>query len=297
MKKLKRPRNLPFKQMIKERNSAMIVHYVLRALVLVILVAQIFNQNYENVFLCLLTLMLFAIPSLIETNSDIDIPDTLENLMLIFVFAAEILGEMQSYYVAVPLWDTMLHTANGFLAAAIGFSLVDILNQSERFTFKLSPLFVVIVAFCFSMTIGVIWEFFECFMDMVFHTDMQKDVVLHAIHSVTLDPANTQKVITLSPIDSVVVNGKELGLGGYLDIGLYDTMKDLFVNFLGAFVFSLFGYSFAKKRNLNAFVSHFIPTVVEEGEGEKEAGEEEAGTEKTKNETEESGTEEEGKKE
>ena len=289
MKKLKRPRTLPFKQMIKERNSAMIVHYVLRALVLVILVAQIFNQNYENVFLCLLTLMLFAIPSFIETNSDIDIPDTLENIMLFFVFAAEILGEVHHYYVSFPYWDTMLHTANGFLAAAIGFSLVDILNQSEHITFKLSPLFVVIVAFCFSMTIGVLWEFFEFFLDVVFHTDSQKDTILHAIHTIALDPTHTQKVITLSNIDSVVINGKDLDLGGYLDIGLYDTMKDLFVNFLGALVFSLFGYQFAKKRDPHAFVTRFIPTVVEE--------EEEIGEEKTKNKTEEQGPEEEGKKE
>ncbi|AEV29483.1 hypothetical protein SpiGrapes_1682 [Sphaerochaeta pleomorpha str. Grapes] len=268
MKKLKRPRTLPFKQMIRERNSAMIVHYLLRALVLLILVAQVFNRNYENVFLCVLTLVLFTIPSMIETNTRIDIPDTLENIILFFIFAAEILGEMRSYYVAFPFWDTMLHTTNGFLAAAIGFSLVDILNRNETFTFKLSPLFVVIVAFCFSMTIGVVWEFFECFMDLVFGTDMQKDTLLHTIRSVALDPTHTQQVVALGPIVSVTVNGKDLALGGYLDIGLYDTMKDLFVNFLGALVFSIVGYFFAKKRNPHAFVTRFIPTLaVEEGEG------------------------------
>jgi hypothetical protein len=269
MKKLKRPRRLSFKQMIKERNSAMIVHYLLRALVLLILVAQVFNRNYENVFLCVLTLALFTIPSVIETNTRIDIPDTLENLLLFFVFAAEILGEMRSYYVAFPLWDTMLHTANGFLSAAIGFSLVDILNRNEKFTFKLSPLFVVIVAFCFSMTIGVVWEFFECLMDLFVGTDMQKDTIVHVIHSVALDPTNSQKVVVLGPIASVVVNGKDLGLKGYLDIGLYDTMKDLFVNFLGAAVFSFAGYFYAKKRDPHAFVTRFIPTLEDAGEEAK----------------------------
>ncbi|AEV29499.1 hypothetical protein SpiGrapes_1700 [Sphaerochaeta pleomorpha str. Grapes] len=271
MKKLKRPRTLPFKQMIRERNSAMIVHYLLRALVLLILVAQVFNRNYENVFLCVLTLVLFTIPSMIETNTRIDIPDTLENIILFFIFAAEILGEMRSYYVGFPFWDTMLHTANGFLAAAIGFSLVDILNRNETFTFKLSPLFVVIVAFCFSMTIGVVWEFFECFMDLVFGTDMQKDTLLHTIRSVALDPTHTQQVVALGPVVSVTVNGKDLALGGYLDIGLYDTMKDLFVNFLGALVFSFVGYFFAKKRNPHAFVTRFIPTLAVEEEENKDA--------------------------
>ncbi len=114
--------------------------------------------------------------------------NSIEITILIFIFAAEILGEIQSYYIKVPSWDTALHTINGFLMAAIGFALVDILNQSKKVSMKLSPLFVAIVAFCFSMTIGVVWEFFEFSMDQMFHLDMQKDTVIHQIHSVMLDP-------------------------------------------------------------------------------------------------------------
>lgn len=263
MKKWKKPDKKSLKQILKERDSARLVHYFLRLVVVLILVAQVFNRNYENVFLCLLTLMLFSLPSLIETNTRIDIPDTLENIILFFIFAAEILGEMRAYYVTYPLWDTMLHTLNGFLSAAIGFSLVDILNKNERFSFRLSPLFVAIVAFCFSMTIGVVWEFFEFFMDIVFGMDMQKDTVLPTIRSVMLDPTGKQTVVVLDAITKVTVNGQELGLGGYLDIGLYDTMKDLFVNFIGASVFSATGYFFVKYRKRASFVTHFIPTLVE----------------------------------
>lgn len=143
MKKWKAPPvKKSFRQALREKDSARIVHYVLRFIVVLVLVAQLFNGNYENVFLCVLTLVLFAIPSLIETNTRIDIPDTLENIILFFIFAAEILGEMRSYYVTFPpFWDTLLHTFNGFLAAAIGFSLVDILNRNERFSIRLSPFF------------------------------------------------------------------------------------------------------------------------------------------------------------
>jgi len=222
---------------------------------------QLFDQNYENVFFCLLAIMLFAVPSFIETHTRIDIPPAMENSILFFIFAAQILGEMRSYYVAFPFWDTMLHTVNGFLAAAIGFSLVDILNQSQKGTFRLSPFFVAVVAFCFSMTIGVFWEFLEYFMDMVFATDMQKDTIIHTIHSVMLDPTNTQKVVTIDNITSVTVNGVDLGLGGYLDIGLHDTIKDMFVNFIGALVFSTAGYFYVKNRKKPSFVTHFIPTV------------------------------------
>ena len=98
------------------------------------------------------------------------------------------------------------------------------------------------------MTIGVLWEFFEFFMDSFFGMDMQKDTVVHAIHSVTLDPTRTNQVVTISGITDTAVNGESLGLGGYLDIGILDTMKDLFVNFIGAVVFSIIGYFYVKSR-------------------------------------------------
>lgn len=64
------------------------------------------------------------------------------------------------------------------LAAAIGFSMVDILNRNERFSFALSPTFMAIVAFCFSMTIGVMWEFFEFAMDWFFLLGYAKRIPL-----------------------------------------------------------------------------------------------------------------------
>lgn len=144
---------------LREHKSSFIVYMTLRVMVILMMILQFFNKNYENVFLCILTLLLLIVPSLIQINLKIELPTALEITILIFIFAAEILGEIQSYYIKVPSWDTALHTINGFLMAAIGFALVDILNQSKKVSMKLSPLFVAIVAFCFSMTIGVVWEF------------------------------------------------------------------------------------------------------------------------------------------
>ena len=224
---------------LREHKSSFIVYFVLRALVILMMILQIFNRNYENVFLCLLTLVLLVMPSLIQINLKIELPTALEITILVFIFAAEILGEIQAYYIKFPFWDTVLHTLNGFLMAAIGFALVDILNRSERFSIQLSPVFLAIVAFCFSMTIGVIWEFFEFGMDQFFGLDMQKDTVVHSFSSVMLDPTNTNIPVHVRDITDVMVNGKELGLGGYLDIGLLDTMNDLFVNFVGAVIFDM----------------------------------------------------------
>lgn len=251
------------KEQLRENKRAFGLYLVLRVLVIIVMVAQFFNGNYENVFLCILTLILFFVPSFIQLNYHIKLPDTLEVIILLFIFAAEILGEIQAYYIIFPFWDTMLHTLNGFLAAAIGFSMVDILNRNERFSVKLSPIFMSIVAFCFSMTIGVMWEFFEFLMDMLFQLDMQKDTIVSTISSVMLDPAGGNVPTKIAGIEEVYIHGRALGLGGYLDIGLIDTMNDLFVNFIGAVTFSAIGYVYVKYRGKLKFASRFIPIVRE----------------------------------
>ena len=244
---------------LREHRSSFIVYFTLRILVIVMLVLQLLNRNYENVFLCALTLLLLVMPILVQVTFKVELPTTLEIFILVFIFAAEILGEISEFYLVFPFWDTVLHTINGFLAAAIGFSMVDLLNRSEKIVFNLSPLFTAIVAFCFSMTIGVIWEFFEFGMDQLLGYDMQKDTVIHALRSVTLDPEGRNVPYVISNITETVVNGRDLGIGGYLDVGLIDTMHDLIVNFIGASVFSVIGFFFVKNRGKGRIVGRFIP--------------------------------------
>ncbi len=124
-----------------------------------------------------------------------------------------------------------------------------------------------LVAFCFSMTVGVLWEFFEFGMDRLFQMDMQKDTVVNSITSVMLDPTNSNIPVTIDGITSVQVNGQELGFGGYLDIGLYDTMEDLFVNFIGAVTFSVIGYFYIKHRGHGKLAKAFIPTITDKVDG------------------------------
>ena len=121
---------------LREHKSSFMVYFILRLLVIVVMILQIFNKNYENVFLCILTLLLLVIPSFVQVTMKIELPTTLEIIILVFIFAAEILGEIREFYIVFPFWDTVLHTLNGFLAAAIGFSMVDLLNRSERMVFK-----------------------------------------------------------------------------------------------------------------------------------------------------------------
>ena len=245
---------------IKKRTT---VELVLMALVLLSVVRQFLLGSYHNMFLGILTLILFMIPELIEKKVGVVIPTGLKSIILIFIFAAEILGEINAFYIKIPIWDTILHTTNGFLMAAIGFALIDLFNRSEKFSLKMSPYFVAFTAFCFSMTVGVVWEFFEFGMDWFFHTDMQKDWILPAISSVKLDPAGANNPVRVT-IESVVINGEEWNFGGYLDIGIVDTMKDLIVNFIGAVVFSVIGIVYLKQRGKGKLASALIPQVKDE---------------------------------
>lgn len=250
-----------------------IIYIILRVLVIAVMVLQFIHGNYYNVFLCVLTLILFMIPMVVDTKFNIKLPDALEIIILLFIFSAEILGEIQSFYTFIPNWDTMLHTINGFLMAAIGFSMIDILNSSPRFHIGMSPVFVAFVAFCFSMTVGVVWEFFEYFMDSVFQTDMQKDWIVSAISSVKLNADGVNDTVVIKNITKTVISGTMNGEpvefvidNGYLDVGIIDTMKDLIVNCIGAVAFSVLGVFYLKNREKGSVAERFIPQMKTEEE-------------------------------
>ena len=109
----------------------------------------VFLGNYHNMFLGILTLFLFMVPAVLDQTLGVTIPVGLETVILIFIFSAEILGEINAFYVKIPVWDTILHTTNGFLMAAIGFALIDLFNRSDRFSIKMSPYFVAFLHFVF----------------------------------------------------------------------------------------------------------------------------------------------------
>lgn len=230
----------------KEEPAAFWTYVVLRFIVILILIRCILRGDIESAFVCVLVLVIYLLPQFVENKLNIDIPTALEVIIFVFVFAAEILGELQSYFIKYSNWDTILHTSSGFLCAAVGFSLVDLLNRSDNVKVQLSPGYLAITAFCFSMTIGILWEFIELSADKLFLLDMQKDTIVNQISSVSLDPTNSNIPITVKDIqDVILVTGSgevPLGLGGFLDIGLYDTMEDLFVNFIGAVVFSVVAF-------------------------------------------------------
>ncbi|MBM1153695.1 hypothetical protein JQC73_12365 [Enterococcus durans] len=242
------------------------IYILLRAIVTIMLVDQLIQQNMGNTFLLLLTLVLFEIPYLLEKILKIQIPNMLEIILISFIFSSTVLGELSDFYGYFSMWDTFLHALSGFLAGGVGFSLVYLLNKNTK-TMNLTPLLLAIVSFCFSMTVGVAWEFVEFSADHLFQLDMQKDTLVQQINSVELSKdGNT--VHTIPNIEKTEVgyktdDGKSETYtisGGYLDIGIMDTMKDLFVNFIGALTFSIFGYLYSRNDYRKfTFIRNFIP--------------------------------------
>lgn len=250
-----------------KKKSSVIVYFVLRALVILCMILEFLRGDLNNAMLCFLSLTLLIAPFFLEKKLKLELPNTLEIIILLFIFSAEILGEINNFYGTIPHWDTMLHTINGFLAAGFGFALIDLLNKNFD-SINLSPLFISIVAFCFSMTIGVLWEFFEFASDQYFlKSDMQKDSIVSRIDSVWLNPEGKNVAVKVDNIKySIVYSEDKKGNiietkieNGYLDIGIIDTMKDLFVNFIGAVCFSVFGYLYLLNRDKYHFLSNFIP--------------------------------------
>lgn len=250
------------KEVIQKSSKASIfVYIILRILVIICMIRELAIGNIENALLCVLSLILFILPAIIERTFKIEFPTVLEIIVFLFIFSAEILGEINNFYGTFKNFDDILHTLNGFLAASVGFSLVYLLNENSK-SFKLSPIFVSLVAFCFSMTIGIVWEFFEYGMDNIFKLDMQKDEYVYEINTVTIDPELDNNVIALENIHHTILydeNNHELEtLNGYLDIGLHDTMKDLIVNFVGAFIFSIFGYLYIYNEKKYKIAGKFL---------------------------------------
>ncbi len=180
---------------------------------------------------CILGIIAMLLPKFLRQRTNIRIPAGMMLLYVIFLYCSIYLGEVRSFYYAIPNWDTILHTFSGLMLGILGFSVITILNRTEKVPVNLSPMFVVVFAFCFAVSLGTIWEFYEFFMDGVFKTNMQK----YALE------------------DGTLLIGRA---------ALLDTMKDLIVDSIGALVASIIGYISLKYKK--GWVEKFLLKKTEE---------------------------------
>ena len=238
----------------KDNRALLFLYSVLSVLIFSAFLSFMIRRNHHAAFLSFLSLALMAIPSFIKAEWKVRIPPVIEALVLFQIVSAEFLGEIYSFYLKFPFWDCMLHTLSGFVSASVGLSIcfteVDIREGRRAIP--------IVFALCFALSIGVAWEFIEFGADNIFALDMQKDTVVHSINTVSLDDARSGAVISFMNIERTVVNDLDLGLNGYLDIGLIDTMKDLFMDAIGSILFILAIVISIRRKRLDAFLSKLL---------------------------------------
>ena len=162
-------------------------------------------------FKCTAGLVALNIPRWLRQKFGLNIPSVMIIVYVVFLYCGIYLGEFRNFYYLIPHWDTILHIFSGVTLGALGFSIVSLLNKSESVAFSLSPVFVALFSFCFALSLGVIWEFFEFAMDCLADGNSQRNAL----------------------------ESGELLIG---QAALMDTMKDLIVDAAGAFVMSTIGF-------------------------------------------------------
>ena len=225
-----------------------IVRIFLSLIVLAIMIRQIILKEWTMTLVCLLTLILFSIPRIFDKKFKIKFPTILEISIYLLVFASEIFGEIGNYYVTVSWWDDLIHMLSGMALSAVALFVICVVDNESKYI-SLSIGYKLVTAFCISMTVLTIWESIEFGIDNSFNRDMQKDRIITEITSVKVNQDNPTKSDTLK-IKSIIVNNEDWikKYGGYIDIGLYDTMFDLLDGLLGTSIYSFISYFYLVKH-------------------------------------------------
>lgn len=256
-----------FKNRFSKPKTSLFICIILRILTVISLFIEFRSGNIKNGVLCIVVLIIFTLPSILYKSFGLVFPEAMETAIYVFIFSSAILGEINNFYGLLPFWDTVLHVLSGFVLAGVGFSLARLMNGRKQ-KLRISALYIALTGICFSLTAGLLWEFFEFTCDKWLSTDMQKDKIVKSISSVKLNGKKENEPLKINDITKTEIymkNGERYTIEeGYLDIGLTDTMKDLSVNFIGAVIFCTAGFYHMKNREEYRFVNGFIPVKKEE---------------------------------
>lgn len=213
----------------KEYKAHRVIIRVLLALMAVEWFLLLFDQSWLSLFLVTFIIGTVFSPIIFRSRMQVEIPAEFHFTAVIFIFASFYLGEIQDFYQRLWWWDIALHTTAGLLMGILGFLLVYVLNESKRVDLNMTPGFIAFFAFTFALAIGSVWEIFEFGMDRIFGMNMQKPMFG--------DPS-----------------------------GLTDTMWDIIVNAIGAFLISFSGYIYLKQKK-SFFVKSWIRSFIEKNPG------------------------------
>ncbi len=215
----------------KEKILRTVLWGALEVFALVSLTVCAVDKNIMKVLMCILTILLVSLPFIAIKLFHFEMNP------IFFVFCelyaiGPMLGHVFNLYYHTTWWDDLLHTTGGVVFAIFGVYLAKFISKNNEPSLLMKAIF----ALCFSMAVSVAWEFIEYGCDCLFGTDMQNDTIVSYIHSYLLGEEMAQTG-NIDGITDVLINGQPLGVNGYLDIGLHDTMHDMLVETLGAVIY------------------------------------------------------------
>lgn len=202
------------------------------SLLSIIYVANTTNELFSY-FYCIAIFVFVALPLIMSVMFKWKM-NLFFYLLFSFYAFGPLLGAVYNFYYYTSWWDILLHVLAGTVFAVVGAQLTTVLNRNNKTSYMFSAIFGVLL----SIVIAVLWEFFEYSCDVFLNSDMQADTIITAINTKINRTDGIADVY--QNITETLVNGQSLGVKGYLDIGLIDTMHDMINETLGALIFIVY---------------------------------------------------------
>lgn len=201
-------------------------------IVSIFLLIELIRGKFAIVFILFLTLLLLILSDILKKK--IKYSDRLQLFIYIFIISTQIFGEIFSFYAKIFFFDTLMHMFSAFIISGLSIYVLKLLNNNS--SWKLIISFMV----CFSLAMACLWEVFEFTVDRVLNRDMQKDTVITEIDS-SLFSENNKDVVNIK-VYNTTLNNIDLVYyyGGYIDIGLYDTIYDVLAALGGTLFYILY---------------------------------------------------------
>ena len=241
------------KKLPRSARITKIVYLLLQLSILVILIASVINlflrphdieRTIMHIGLCVAGFFTINLPAIIQRRFKIYIPSILQLVAVLLIYAHFILGEIFRAYDHVAWFDKTLHVLNGLAFALLGFSMVNLLNNSSDQYKKLSPFFVSLFSFCFCLAVSYMWELLEFSIDSIFKINMQRwqDGLDQGGSGVNAYTQGTGLIDTMIDMLVMMIGGALVSIIGYISL---KTKKDLFNKLL---LHKISDYELARKK-------------------------------------------------
>lgn len=158
---------------------------IIRLTLVISIIGALYFQNWNTLFIIILTLILTLIPGIVKERYKINFPIGFHFTIVFFIYASIFLGDINNFYDKFWWWDIAMHLIIAISLGLIGFMFLLFLYQGEKLMAK--PFMISILTFSLALSIGALWEIFEFFMDSVFGTNMLKSGLLDTMGDLIVD--------------------------------------------------------------------------------------------------------------